>query len=245
MVAKKAYLLLSNILKKLLYASATTFLPFLLIFSICFYCFFFQILNAIDPPYNAPIAIATGDGNDYVGGPLNLTDSAQEACVVNDTNYVQEQPKNGAMYSLPVQYGMDEKSVKDEFLGEPSTNGVPSNNANPANVDHMPDLSFVDAIDKLPSGDGAFIETNDLQQPFDLDDPSTFDMLDEYLPFFDAIDDNLQNMGFQYSDMFGSEELLSDPAALFPNEVTLHTISQLGSFSKKKVHNLVLCGIWY
>lgn len=178
-----------------------------------------QILNAVDPPYNAPIAFATGDGNDYVGGPLNLTDSAQEACVVNDTNYVQEQPKNGAMYSLPVQYGMDEKSVKDEFLGEPSTNGVPSNNANPANVDHMPDLSFVDAIDKLPSGDGAFIETNDLQQPFDLDDPSTFDMLDEYLPFFDAIDDNLQNMGFQYSDMFGSEELLSDPAALFPNEL--------------------------
>lgn len=178
-----------------------------------------QILNAADPLYNAPIAITTGDGNDYVEGPLDLTDNAQEACVVNDTNYVQEQPNNGAMYSLPVQYGMDEKAVKHEYHGGPSNNGVPSNNANPVNVDHMPDLSFVDATDKLPFGDGSFIETNDLQQPFDLDDPSTFDMLDEYLQFFDATDDNLQNRGFQYSDMFGSEELLSDPAALFPNEL--------------------------
>ncbi|KAK1396491.1 NAC domain-containing protein [Heracleum sosnowskyi] len=175
-----------------------------------------QILNAVDPLYNAPIAITTGDGNDYVEGPLNFTDNVQEACVVND--YVQKQPDNGAMYSLPVQYGMDEKSVNNEYLGEPSNIAVPSNTANPVGVDHMRDLSFVDATDKLPSGDGAYIETNDLQQPFNLDDPS-LDMLDEYLKFFDATDDNLQNMGFEYSDMFGSEELLSDPAALFPNEL--------------------------
>lgn len=227
--AEKAYLLLLNLLKKLLYASA--FYLFAISFYKCLlYVFigFFQILNSVDPSYNDPIAITTGDGNNYVEGPLNLSENAQEACVVNETNYVQEQPNNGAMYSLPVQYGMDEKSVKHEYLGGPSNNGVPSNNSNPVNVDHMPDLSFLDATDKLPSGDGAFIETNDLQQPFNLDDPSAFDMLEEYLQFFDATDDNLQNMGLQYSDMFGSEELLSDPAALFPNEVTLHTISQLG-----------------
>lgn len=159
--------------------------------------------------------------------PLNFTENAQEACVVDDINCVEEQPDNGAMYSLPVQHGMDGKYFKHEYLGEPSNNGIPSNTENPVNVDHMPDLSFVDAIDKLPSGDGAFIETNDLQQPFDFQDPSSFDMLDEYLQFFDAPDDNLQNMGFEYSDMFGSEELF-DSTALFPDEVTLQTNLQLG-----------------
>ncbi|KAL1817400.1 NAC domain-containing protein 53 isoform X2 [Daucus carota subsp. sativus] len=179
-----------------------------------------QILNAVDSSNVAPVPANScpWNGNDCVNELINFTDNAQEACVVDDNNFIQEQPDTGAIYNLPVPYNTDGMPVKHEYLGEPSNNGgQPSNTANPVNVDHIPDLSFVDATDTLQSSDGAFIETYDLQQPFDWDD-SSFDMLNEYLQFFDATDDNLQNMGFEYSDIFGSEEPLPDSAALLPKK---------------------------
>lgn len=193
-----------------------------LILLFMFYWFFLQILGALDPSFVAPLPLnlAYGDGNHYVEESTNLIGDAQELLVgMDQNNHVQEQPADRTLINLPVPYDKYEKSFKHENIGELSYTGE-SSKENPVDEDYLLDESFLDAMNNPLFGDGAFIETNDFKQPVEAD-PSTFDMLDEYLQFFDATDDNLQHMGFDYSNMMGNE-VPSEPASLLPYKVMLH-----------------------
>lgn len=108
---------------------------------------------------------------------------------------------------IPEQYGMDTKLVKDEYFVEPS-NGMDS-----AKLNYSVDEPYLNATDNHPLGDGLYLESNDLSNPVEAD-PAGFDMLDEYLTFFNTDDDNLQYMCFDPSEIMGTENPVSDQPPL-------------------------------
>ncbi|KAJ6317417.1 hypothetical protein OIU76_013036 [Salix suchowensis] len=70
--------------------------------------------------------------------------------------------------------------------------------------------SYLDALNNLPPSEGLFLEANDLSKPVEPEtggDSSGFDMLEEYLNFFDADD---ENMSFDPSDFLASDTDVSN-----------------------------------
>lgn len=172
-----------------------------------------QILRAVNPSFISPLPLnsAFPDENHYAE---DLIGDPQELLVgMNGSNDIQEQPADTTFCNMPVAYDTDEKSVKREYMGERSYSSE-SSKENPVPVNNSLD-GFLDATDNSFIGDGAFIEANDFIQPVETD-PSSFDMLNEYL-FFDA-DDNFQFMGLDYSTMMESE-VPSEPASFLPFKV--------------------------
>ncbi|XP_060212492.1 NAC domain-containing protein 78-like isoform X1 [Lycium barbarum] len=96
--------------------------------------------------------------------------------------------------------------VKHEFMNEPS------NSVNSEDADYLLDEPIVTATDNLQFNDGAFLEASDLSRPIEVD-TSSFDMLEEYLTFFDA-DDDFQSMDFNPPMMIGGDAHVSDLASL-------------------------------
>lgn len=88
------------------------------------------------------------------------------------------------------------------------------------NLDFLLDDSFLDSLDKLPNVDEGFIEANDLSNPSETN-TSAFDMLEEYLTFFDANDDNSLYFANDPAMMFGSDDLFSGQS-LHPQKVKMH-----------------------
>ena len=84
--------------------------------------------------------------------------------------------------------------------------------------DYLLNEPIVNGTDDLQFNDEAFLEANDLSNPVQADS-SGFDMLEEYLTYFDANDD-FQNMSFDPSVFFGNDDQISDQA-LLPQKVTL------------------------
>ncbi|KAK6929143.1 NAC domain [Dillenia turbinata] len=141
---------------------------------------------------------------------------------------------NEQFFGLPVEDEMD-AFVKNSFSIEPSDNG----NAVDAiySLDAAP---FLDANDSLPSDDGAFIETDDLMDPAQ-PDTSGFDMLEDYLTYFDA-DGGSQYLNLDSSEVDGknpgSDE--SNTSHVHANDVASQHLSQHHEFegtssSKKTV----------
>ncbi|KAF5742589.1 NAC domain-containing protein 78 [Tripterygium wilfordii] len=84
----------------------------------------------------------------------------------------------------PEQYEIDAKPVKDEyFAAESSNNGIPND------VNYLVSESYMDATDHPSLVDGFYLEANDLSHSVEADDGG-FEMVDEYLNFFDAENDN-------------------------------------------------------
>ncbi|KAJ6325517.1 hypothetical protein OIU76_012572 [Salix suchowensis] len=103
---------------------------------------------------------------------------------------------------LPGQYDVD--TDKKEHIAEPI------NSVNAVGANYLFDESYLDALDDLPQSEGFFLEANDLSKPVDPETvaaSSGFDMLEDYLNFFDAVN---ENMSFDPSDIFGSETAVSD-----------------------------------
>ncbi|GFS46102.1 NAC domain containing protein 2 [Actinidia rufa] len=114
-----------------------------------------------------------------------------------DTNsYVQE----------PADLDDDAQKLLHDYIGEPS-NTVDSEDA-----DYLLDEPFVDANDNTQFDDGSFLETNDLSNP--VTESSGFDMVEDYLTFFDADDNNSQSMTFDSSKMIGYENFDSHQTSL-------------------------------
>lgn len=134
-----------------------------------------------------------------------------------------EQSDDKSLFDLPDSYDADGKPLKHEYVGESSKTG------NSEEVDYLLDEPWLDTFDNLQSGDGGFIETDDLSNPVG-DDTSTFDMLEEYLAFFDAEDGNAQYLTYDPSKMAGSDDLVSDQAFLV-QKVTVHFELMLLMFS--------------
>ncbi|KAL4621591.1 hypothetical protein ACB092_06G239900 [Castanea dentata] len=134
------------------------------------------------------------------------------------------EPQFDQFLNIPEQYEMGTNPVKDEYYVESSNNVNPaevnfslggfiesSNNVNPAEVNYSLDEFYMDAADNAPMGDGLYLEANDLSNPVEAD-PEGFDMLDEYLTFFDADDDNSQHLTFDPSEIMGTDNSVFDQA---------------------------------
>ncbi|KAJ7974991.1 NAC domain containing protein [Quillaja saponaria] len=109
---------------------------------------------------------------------------------------------------LPEQYAMATKLEKDECVSEPNNNGFPLHS------DYSVDELYKDAIGNPQVGDGSFLETNDLKNPFEADS-SGFDMLEDYLTFFDADEDISQYLDFDSDPITCTENSVSDQAPPF------------------------------
>ncbi|KAL0358537.1 UNVERIFIED_CONTAM: NAC domain-containing protein 78 [Sesamum angustifolium] len=86
------------------------------------------------------------------------------------------------------------------------------------NMDYLLDEAFMDFSDNLQYGDRGFIETNDSSNSIETD-TAAFDMLEEYLTFSDAHDDNSLDFAYDPALMLGSEDLVPNKAKLPQKEL--------------------------
>ncbi|KAL8533196.1 hypothetical protein ACS0TY_009443 [Phlomoides rotata] len=79
---------------------------------------------------------------------------------------------------------------------------------NSDDFDFFLDEAFLDSLDNnLPNSDEGFIEASDISTPSE--NTASFDMLDEYLMYFDANDDSSLYLASDPAMMFGNENLFS------------------------------------
>lgn len=229
--------------------------------------------------YESPIPLNVyGAEYQYLAGSTNFIDEAQEPLgdvdeynylqeqpddttlsnthSVDESNYLQEQPDGTTLFNLPVQSNMDTISVKHEYIGEPSFIGASNNAENSADVDYLLNEPLSDAIDNPQYVDGSFIENSDLKPSVEAD-PSSFEMLDEYLQFFDSTDGNLdyssfdlpnidsadgnlEYPGLDYSNIVETGDLPSEPALLLSQDVMPKVLSH----SKSNIHFFNIVIFW-
>ncbi|KAK6136131.1 hypothetical protein DH2020_030104 [Rehmannia glutinosa] len=139
-----------------------------------------------------------------------------------------EQREDENLYDMHAPYNTVARAVKHEYIGESSKS------ADPDDLDYLLDEPYVDAPDDLPYGNGGFLEANDLTNPVETN-TSAFDMLEEYLTFFDANDSNTQHFAYDPSLMLGTEDLISDQPLLPPEE--LNDGTEQSSTSKEQLVN--------
>lgn len=101
---------------------------------------------------------------------------------------------------------MDARPVKDEYID--SSNGV-----NAGGVNYFLNEPYLDATDNPQFSDGLYLEANDLSSTAEADSQG-FAMVDEYLNFFDANDDNSEYLTFDASEILGSGDNNSDQVPL-------------------------------
>ncbi|CAK9159624.1 unnamed protein product [Ilex paraguariensis] len=170
----------------------------------------YQILGTNFPSEDATLLpnFYFGDNSNYAEQSTQFIDNAQQLLVGEDLDHCSlGQPDDQKLFELPVQYDTNAKPEKQEHIGESSKT------MNPVDVDYLLDEPFLDASDNPQFDDGAFLETNDLSLPLEAD-PVAYDMLEEYLTYFDADGDKLQFMGFDSSNVMEHENLVSDQASL-------------------------------
>ncbi|KAK6137943.1 hypothetical protein DH2020_028312 [Rehmannia glutinosa] len=107
------------------------------------------------------------------------------------------------IYSMSGPYDMNVKEVEQGAIGGCSKFG------NSGDVDYLLDEPFLDSSDNLQDGDVGFLKASDLSNPIETD-TTAFDMLEEYLTFFDANDDNSLFFANDPAMMLGSEDLFSN-----------------------------------
>ncbi|KAF5948033.1 hypothetical protein HYC85_013990 [Camellia sinensis] len=165
-----------------------------------------QILDADIPLEHVPLPLSFN----YEDNSMSCSEAG--GLRMGESYCVPEQPDGQKLFDLPVQKDMDAESVKHENIGEASYS------VNAVDEDYLLDEPFFDATGNTLFDDGAFLETNDLSNPIEAD-PSGFDMVEEYLKYFDADDSNLQFMDSDSVKMMGSENLVSDQALLTQKHV--------------------------
>ncbi|KAK4431041.1 NAC domain-containing protein 53 [Sesamum alatum] len=177
-----------------------------------------QILGSDVPSDTSPLPLKfqPADGSYGEETAESVNDTQQLLVNAGDQYCEAEQHEDKNFYDLPAPYDMAVRAVKHEYIGESSKSG------NSDDVDYLLDEPFLDSSDNLQYGNGGFIESNDLSNPAETN-TSAFDMLEEYLTFFDANDDNTQHFAYDPSVMLGSKELISDQALLPPQELNGET----------------------
>ncbi|KAF3434099.1 hypothetical protein FNV43_RR25202 [Rhamnella rubrinervis] len=184
---------------------------------------FYQNLDIGAPSEIAPVPLSF-----YYGETSNNVQHTQDFAEddvkpIIGTRETSELGDEQTLFDLPKQYETNAKPAKDECVVESSNNGNHLNanystaeqymdateNGNLVNANYPTSEQYLDAIEVSQFGDEFFIETNDLSNPVEAD-PEGFDMLDEYLTFFDADDDNSQYLTIGSSENAGNENV-SEP----------------------------------
>ncbi|KAL3523519.1 hypothetical protein ACH5RR_016353 [Cinchona calisaya] len=137
---------------------------------------------------------------------------------------VPEQSEDHKSYNLPVQYDMDVKRVKHEYIGESSKT------VNAEDVNYLLDEPYMDAWDYPQFEDGAFLEANDLTNPVGAD-TSGLGMLEEYLTSFDANGEIPQYI-FDPPQMVGNNALVSGQSFIPGKDLKEETYSAMQSCEK-------------
>ncbi|KAJ4971121.1 hypothetical protein NE237_004220 [Protea cynaroides] len=191
---------------------------------------------------------------------LNLVDGDYIAAVnpVNDEKKTSgkddlpELPEDQKFLDLPPeQYQMDLLPLEDEYFVELNDllNPIDGNNIadNPVNDE----VKNSDPSYNFPVDDVSFLEINDLGKPVEAD-LSGLDMLDEYLTYFDAVDNDLVPGSLDSSNVLESEASIMDRAAFTQglNSGTGESLvmpqpskslgSEIASSSKRKSHDTKL-----
>uniref|UniRef100_A0A2P2L9Z6 NAC domain-containing protein n=1 Tax=Rhizophora mucronata TaxID=61149 RepID=A0A2P2L9Z6_RHIMU len=130
---------------------------------------------------------------------------------------VSDLPVDQNFLDLPGQYELGAEAIKNEYIAESG------NNVNGADMNKLIDGPYLDANDSLPVTEGFFLEDNDLSNPTDPDSGGEFtgfEMVDEYLNFFDACDENTI---LDLSEIMGSENVNSDQELQLQKDVNGET----------------------
>ncbi|XP_048232189.1 NAC domain-containing protein 78 [Ricinus communis] len=161
-----------------------------------------------------PVNFYHGETSNYVEQSGNSSgDDKKPVIDRGGAQYCSDLPDDKVLFSFPEQYEIDAKSVRHEYIAESS------NNVDATDDNYLLDEPFLDATDNPPFNEGLFLEANDLSNPVEPEtagDSTIFEMVDEYLNFFDANDDNLT---FDPSEILGSENIVSDGASLSEKNV--------------------------
>lgn len=158
-----------------------------------------EISNPFESTPPPPLNFYYGDTSNHVERYEDFIEDCQMP--IMDSSETFELCHDEKLVDIPEQYEMDVKPIKDEFLVESS------NIMKPSEVNYSLDEPYLDATDNPLLGDGFFLESDDLLNPVE-SDPAGFDILDEYLEFFNADDD----MAFDPSEIIGAENSFSNPA---------------------------------
>ncbi|KAK4835381.1 hypothetical protein QYF36_009015 [Acer negundo] len=164
---------------------------------------------AIQSENARPLNFFYGDSSNFVEHSRDLSENEQKPIIGTRETRGPELQVGQQFSDLPEQYEMDNRPVKDEFVVESS------NNADPGDVNYLLDEPFMDATANLPFNDGLYLEANDLSNTIE-PDSADFDMVEEYLTFFDANDVNGEYLTFDASEILGIENNIPDQAPLIP-----------------------------
>ncbi|XP_055830288.1 NAC domain-containing protein 53-like isoform X2 [Solanum dulcamara] len=159
--------------------------------------------------------LGTGTAEAGAGLPLDCSygenGSTEETNNSSDTQNWLQQPDEIKPIDLAVKQNFDADQVNHEYIGESSKNMYSEDG------DYLLNEPIVNGTDDLQFNGEAFLEANDLSNPVEVDS-SNFDMLEEYLTYFDANDD-FQNMGFDPSVFFGNDDQILDQALLGDKDI--------------------------
>ncbi|KAK9911723.1 hypothetical protein M0R45_035618 [Rubus argutus] len=165
-----------------------------------------------------PLNFYHGETSNYVEQSGDFVEDAAMTAV--------EYHDNQKFFDLPEYYETDAKAVKDECYVEPSNNVIPTD------VSYSLNDPYLNATENPPFGDGQFLETNDLSIPANPVESNSagFDMLDEYLTYFDADDDISQYIDFDSCVCYRGIEPLSTGSQ---HLVGAHDINDASSSKQK------------
>ncbi|KAK4353620.1 hypothetical protein RND71_025814 [Anisodus tanguticus] len=158
-----------------------------------------QILGTDSPVDGAPLPL-----NRY--SAENASNSEETSNSFEEAQNWLQDPDEQESFDPAIQQNANAYPVKREFMSEPS------NSVNCEDVDYLLNEPIVTATYNLQFNDGAFLDASDLSRPIEVD-TSGFDMLEEYLTFFDA-DDDFHRMGFNPQMMIGGDDHVTDLASL-------------------------------
>ncbi|KGN52230.1 NAC domain-containing protein 53 [Cucumis sativus] len=162
--------------------------------------------SAPPPPFN----YYYGETSNSIEQSDNYIEDDQKPAVgICETS---ELPDGQKFFVLPDECGLHDRLVKHEYLAE-SSNDAGANAADEVNAGDMDgryvlNEAFYSTSDNLSFSDELLLEPNELSNPTE-SDPADFDVLEEYLTFFDADGDNV-DMSFDPSEILGSGSPIPD-----------------------------------
>ncbi|KAF9597524.1 hypothetical protein IFM89_019438 [Coptis chinensis] len=128
------------------------------------------------------------DGCNYVGNPEGSSEDDQKALIGTGQNDGILDLPDQKMFNFPEQFQMDQTpNENDYFALEDFLNPADDNYSAQDPVDGK--LTYFDAPQNPPVTDESFVEVDE-RKPFDADQ-SPFEMLDEYINYFDAYDNDV------------------------------------------------------
>ncbi|CAH1438066.1 unnamed protein product [Lactuca virosa] len=166
-----------------------------------------QILGSDTPDKVAPLPLDLHDGDNLSSADVSTEMIEDPQKLLMDEGEDQHQadkedvPK---LFDLPVQNGMDPKSVKHEYIGE-------TNNASDFDVDYLLDEPFFDAS----TGDfqfdaSSFLEADDLKN--EVKTEPGLEMFDEYTSFINPTN----NLEYTF-DSIDNEDILPESSLILEN----------------------------